>query len=328
MPSSSPGQGNRQTDLPSDSSGLFVRSSRSMGPGSAVNQSRRGDVNSENINTPRSRRRIFMDESGRVVREMPQDPSDAPTFSNIDPTTSDAQALGGTSTLCIWGTNVSMSDTMNSMKDFLRNFTRKYRMWLDGATEADTDEDPEANTKEYVQMMSTMLQLGTEVLNLDLRNLKAYPPTRKLWQQLIDYPSDVIPVIDQSVKDIMYELAETEMASQRQSQRTTQTQTSQRTRITSSEPPVPSSDRAEPEEEAPAAEESADVDFRVEVAKRAYKIRPFNMDQAVNMRELNPAGGSSKSFARDQRLIIHRCRQNHCYQGISHPNITHHPGYV
>jgi len=281
-----------QTDLRSDSSGLFVRSSRSLGPGSAVNNSRRGDINSDNLNTPRARRRIFMDESGRIVRDVPPDDAEAPSFSNLDPTTSDAQAMGGNSTLCIWGTNVSINDTLSTFKDFLRNYTKKYRMWGDGMTEEETQADEDSNTKEYIEMMQNMLTLGVTSLNLDFRNLKAYPPTKKLWQQAQDYPQDIVTLMDQGIKDVMYEIAEAEMARQRQSQSSTGAGAgSHRSRTTSSEPPVPNSDRSEPEPATPRPDqESNEVDLCQEVQKRSYRVRPFGLDATINMRDLNPSG--------------------------------------
>ncbi|PBP19455.1 cell division control protein 54 [Diplocarpon rosae] len=276
------------SDLRSDSSGLFVRN-RSAGPGSSVNISRRGDIASDNINTPRARRRIFMDESGRVLRDIPADGSEAPSFSNMDPTTSDAQAMGGSSTLCIWGTNVSINDTLSVFKEFLRNFTKKYRMWSDGLSEEETGEDPDAETKEYVQMMQNMLTLGVTSLNLDFRNLKAYPPTKKLWQQAQDYPQDIVTLMDQGIKDVMYELAETEMAKNRQSQ-SSQGHASLRSRNMSSEPPVPSSDRDEPEPQTPRTDQDVnEIDLCQEVQKRSYRVRPFGLDETINMRELNPS---------------------------------------
>jgi DNA replication licensing factor MCM4 len=294
-PSSSPGGGfaTRQqsvlSDLRSESSGLFVRSGRSLGPGSAVNNSKRGDINSDNINTPRSRRRIFMDENGRVIRDVAAEASEAPTFSNMDPTTSDAQAMGGTSTLCIWGTNVSINDTLSVFKDFLRNFTKKYRMWGDGMSEEETNADEDSNMKEYVEMMQNMLTLGITSLNLDFGNLKAYPPTKKLWQQAQDYPQDIVTLMDQGIKDVMYELAEAQMNRQRQSQSSSR-QPSQRSRIMSSEPPVPSSDRDEPEAATPRGQDSNEVDLCQEVQKRSYRVRPFGLDSTINMRDLNPSG--------------------------------------
>ncbi len=265
-----------------------MRSSRGANnAGSALNNSRRGDIGSDNINTPHARRRIFMDESGRVVREIP---SDAPTFSNLDPTTSDAQAMDPSKNLAIWGTNVAVLDTMATFRDFLRNFTKKYRMWKDGMTEEETRADPDSDTKEYVQMMQNMLTLGVTSLNLDFRNMKAYPPTHKLWQQAQDYPQDIITMMDQCIKDVMFELAEAEMARQRQSQQSQSSVPSARTRIMSSEPPVPSSDRSESDAPTPRPEEPNEIDWCAEVQKRSYKVRPFGLDETVNMRELDPKG--------------------------------------
>jgi DNA replication licensing factor MCM4 len=229
-----------------------------------------------------------MDENGRVVREVA---SEAPTFSNLDPTTSDAQAMGGNSTLCIWGTNVSINDTLATFKDFLRNYTKKYRMWADGMSEEETNTDPDSETKEYAQTMQNMLTLGVTSLNLDFRNMKAYPPTKKLWQQAQDYPQDIVTLMDQAIKDVMYEIAEAEMGKQRQSQSSAGGQGFQRSRVMSSEPPVPSSDRDEPV--STAREQTMDpneIDWCQEVQKRAYRVRPFGMDTTVNMRDLNPSG--------------------------------------
>ncbi|KAI9645520.1 MCM DNA helicase complex subunit [Ciborinia camelliae] len=289
--SSSPGRAyanDPQTNIPSDSSGLFVRSSRSQGPGSAVNNSRRGDITSDNLNTPRARRRIFMDESGRIVRDVPPEDAEAPSFSNLDPTTSDAQAMGGNSTLCIWGTNVSINDTLSTFKDFLRNYTKKYRMWGEGMSEEDTQADPDSNSTEYLEMMQNMLTLGITSLNLDFRNLKAYPPTKKLWQQAQDYPQDIVTLMDQGIKDVMYEIAENQMAIQRQSQ-SSAGQTSGRSRIQSSEPPVPSSERSEADAATPRGQDSNEVDLCAEVQKRSYRVRPFGLDNTINMRDLNPS---------------------------------------
>lgn len=288
MSSSSPNRSRQPSALPdlrSDSSALFVRSSE---PGSALNRSRRGDINSDNINTPRARRRIFTDENGRVTRDIPADDSEAPTYSNMDPTTSDANVLGGNSSMCIWGTNVSIHDTLATFKDFLRNYTKKYRMWADGLTVEETDAEEDATTKEYIEMMKNMLTLGITSLNLDFRNLKAYPPTMKLWQQAQDYPQDVVTLMDQGIKDIMYEIAEQEMSKQRQSQ-SSAGHPSQRSRVLSSEPPVPSSEGGEPEVQTP-REQETEVDLCQEVQKRAYRVRPFGLDTTVNMRELNPSG--------------------------------------
>lgn len=270
---------------------MFVRSTFSNDPqSSARNNSRRGDIHSDlNGITPRSRRRIFLDENGRVVRDDPGEPSDTPSFSNIDPTTSDAQAMGGGSTRVIWGTNVSIQDSMSTFKSFLRNFTRKYRMWADGMSEADTQADESSNTKEYVEIMQNMLNLGITGLNLDVRNLKAYPATLKLWHQVQAYPQEIIPLMDQTIKDLMVELAEQEMTKQRASQSQSSLGQSQRSQIPSSDPMVPSSERSEQTPQ-PQQQNPKIVDLVLEVSTKVYKVRPFGIDNTINLRDLNPSG--------------------------------------
>ena len=210
--------------MPTSSSGLFVRSSRSAAPGtSGLNNSRRGDIHSDIFgSTPSRRRRLFVDENGNPVQA-----SDPATFSNVDPNTSEADAIGGSSSRIIWGTTISISDTMSKFKDFLHNFQVKYRMWADGATEEQTDEmDSGGNKREYVEMLQNMRQLGLQNFHLDVRNLKAYPPTVKLFHQLHSYPHEVIPLMDQCVKDIIVDQAEEEMNRLRTEQRTNRTDTS------------------------------------------------------------------------------------------------------
>lgn len=217
--------------------------------------------------------------------------SDA-TFSNAHPDTSEADALGGSSTRIIWGTNISIQDAMSSFKNFLYNYARKYRLWTDGATEDETRAmGSYADEKEYITMLNNMRQLGVTGLNLDLRNLKAYPTTLKLWHQVQAYPQEIIPIMDQSVKDVTIDLAQKEMQSLR-TQRATQRQ-APRDRDSSSAPPPPSSDVGNDADR----NVQADVPNLVaEVEGRSFKVLPFGMDKAINMRELDPKGKSLQSL--------------------------------
>ncbi|KAG8427215.1 MCM DNA helicase complex subunit [Metarhizium acridum] len=127
-PSSSPGRSlGLRSELRSESSGLFVGSER--GSSAAY---RRGDINSDALRTPRAPRRIILDDTGRVVQEGQTPGSDAASFANRDPNTSEADVLGGQGQSLIWGTTVSIDDTFAAFKDFLRHFTQKYRMYRDG----------------------------------------------------------------------------------------------------------------------------------------------------------------------------------------------------
>ncbi|KAF2478320.1 MCM-domain-containing protein [Lindgomyces ingoldianus] len=283
--SSSPGRAHHayNTDIRSSSSALFVR-----GPSDTAARNRRSDINSDVIGLGPSsgsrRRRLFVDENGMAVH----DASDAATFSNLNPDTSDADVLGGGSSRVIWGTNVSLVDSMNAMKDFLFNFQRKYRMIQDEELEEGVNlpADHPGMAKEYVDMMKTMLELGVTPLNLDARNLKAYPPTRKLWHQLQAFPNEIIPLMDVAVKDVMIELAEKRMGELRMQQQQGPHSTLSRARDSSSLPPMLSSEAGTP---GPTPQPVPDMpDLVKEVDQKTYRVRPFGLDQTINLRELNP----------------------------------------
>ena len=159
-------------------------------------------------------------------------------------------------------------------------------MWADGATEEETrDPSSGGNEREYVEMMKTMLALGLTGLNLDVRNLKSYPTTNKLWHQVQAYPHEIIPIMDQTIKDLMIELAEKETAKQRV-ERQQMPQSAPSLRHPSSMPPVPSSDL--PSSAPDAANQVPDLVQEVET--KTYKVKPFGLDGSINMRELNPNG--------------------------------------
>lgn len=230
---------------------------------------------------------MFVDENGLPVAD-PAPSSDAATFSNLDPNTSEADAMGGSSTRTIWGTNIALQDTIAKFKDFLLGYQKKYRMWADGATEEETS-DPSSggNEREYVDMLNNMLYLGVTGLNLDVRNLKAYPSTVKLWHQLQAYPHEIIPIMDQTIKDLMIDIAEKEMAKLRNEKRQAQ-QGRTRVRQGSSMPAMPSS---EANGHSDGVIYQDDVpDMVQEVETRVYKVKPFGLDNSINMRDLNPNG--------------------------------------
>ncbi|KAF5719649.1 minichromosome maintenance 4 (cell division control 54) [Fusarium mundagurra] len=284
-PSSSPGRSLRQqSELRSESSGLFLGSQ--LGTPAPH---RRGDINSDATRTPRASRRVILDDAGRVVREGPADGSDAASFANRDPNTSEADVLGGQGQSLIWGTTVSIDDTFASFKEFLRNFTQKYRMYRDGASDEDVQNAPDAESKPYWEALENMLLLGTTRLYLDISDLNLYPPTRKLWHQIQAYPQEIVPVMDQSVHDMMVEIARAETLRNRQSQSSAGHQASQQS-TQSSEPVFPSSDRPE---EAPTPRTHPDqqqqASLEDQVASSIYVVRPFGLDKTTNLRDLNPS---------------------------------------
>lgn len=188
-----------------------------------------------------------------------------------EPPTSDAGNLGYSNNLsaaaepddepdeirAIWGTTVSLADTMRLFKDFLRGFKPKYRTAHDrdlGLPTRAYASPEEGEVSLYEMYLRRMRTTGETNLNLDAVNLLAYPPSRKLHSQLIKYPQEVVPAMDQSLKDMMLETAEMD----------------QQARL----------------------EGMVGNDGQLEIAEilgKVYKVRPFGLD-AVNMRDLNPTG--------------------------------------
>lgn len=153
----------------------------------------RSDIN-ETYSSPR--RRLFV-ESDNLSQE--QRGSNAENFSFEG--RSDATIENDEPVRVIWGTNVSINDCSNAFRDFLMSFKVKYRKIMD-----DDSVEPEDNELYYVNQMNVIRDLGLVNLNLDAKNLLAYPTTKKLYYQLINYPQEVIPIMDQTFKDCMVSL--------------------------------------------------------------------------------------------------------------------------
>lgn len=215
---------------------------------------------------------------GRVAHDVPV--SDAATFSNINPGTSDADALGGQSQSLIWGTTISIDDSFVAFKDFLRNFKLQYRLVHEGESD-EIANAPENQRKIYLETLEAMLALGSKKLLLNIQDLKAYPPTQKLWHQIQAYPQETVPIMDQCVGDLMMELARVEASKQRES-------ASAPTLSQSSEPMIPSSDRPE-QGSTPRPTQQRGNTIEDQVADTIYMVRPYGLDKTTNLRELNPS---------------------------------------
>lgn len=313
--SSSPARGLGRSDIRSDirsdalstSSGLFVS------PSGGRRGPRRSDLHSSGLNsTPARRNRLFVGPNGMPAGD--NAPRSDATFSNINPGTSEAEAMAGNSTRVIWGTNVSIHDSMSAFKNFLYNFATKYRLWADGASEAEVRIMGDAAEKrEYITMMNDMRRLGLTTFNLDCKNLKAYPLTKKLWHQLLAYPQEIVPLMDQAVKDVMVDLALKEMDVLRSEiQRGGQSRDRRGQSILTSDGVGP----------------AADVpDLVQEVESVNYKVLPFGLDQTINMRDLDPAGECCEAlpFFLDCRSLTN-CRHGQAgqHQGFGHSYHSYH----
>lgn len=262
------------------------------------------------MHTPRAApRRIILDDAGHVLSDGAAG-SEAGSFVTNNPGTSEAQALGGLSQSLIWGTTVSIDDTFASFKDFLRNFTKKYRMWLDGKSEAETEGLPDAESKPYLETMQNMLLLGSTRLYVDIRDLKAYPRTNKLWYQAQAYPQEIVPIMDQSVHDLMSELAHAEVSRQKAAAAAISQSSAgagasggcgrAQSVSQSSDLNFPSSEGGEeppatPRASQQRAQSQAAQTLEDDVSKTVYIVRPFGLDKSTNLRDLNPSGKTAPS---------------------------------
>ncbi|KAL0570649.1 MCM DNA helicase complex subunit [Marasmius crinis-equi] len=110
----------------------------------------------------------------------------------------------------IWGTMINLNDITRMFKQFIQGFKPKYRVAYEREQGRPTrayslDESEELLYETYLRRMR---QTGEKNLNVDVVNIYAYPPTRKLHSHLTKYPEEVIAMMDMVLKDMMLEIAE------------------------------------------------------------------------------------------------------------------------
>ncbi|KAI8059175.1 MCM2/3/5 family-domain-containing protein [Gongronella butleri] len=131
----------------------------------------------------------------------------------------------------IWGTTINIQESMASFRNFLNNFCVVDRKRKFNETDiADEDTRPF-----YPQLLAHIRDTNASGINLDCRNLIAYSDTHKLYDQLIKYPQEIIPLMDFTITQFYQSLFE-------------------------------------------------DADLQ----GQQFKIRPFNLKESVNMRDLDP----------------------------------------
>jgi DNA replication licensing factor MCM4 len=165
---------------------------------------------------------------------------------------------------------------MKLFRDFLKGFKPKYRVAYDrdlGLRTRAFATPEEGEVALYETYLRRMRQTGDTNLNLDMGNLLAYPPCRKLHGQLVKYPQEVVPAMDQVLKDLMLETADMDQHTGLDGMQGNQ----------------------------------GDAEI-ADIMGKIYKVRPFGM-ATVNMRELNPTGVSNSALVIDNftdNIIRHR----------------------
>ena len=255
-------------------SDLFSSSSTGLGSSQRQRLHSRGDIHSSDFLSSPMKRRFFTEGSGAgpsssglegVLTSSSGLPSSASSSAlpssdagNSNSLTSGANLPQSTATntstshapdepvRVIWGTNVSIQECSDNFRTFLMSFKMKYRKKMD-----DTLEDPDEDEKlYYTDMLNMMKETNATNLNLDCRNLLAYSSTKKLYYQLINYPQEVVPIMDQTIKDCLDSLVL---------------------------------------DNAPNNESNNERDSIVDqIESNIYKVRPYNLENNKGLRELNP----------------------------------------
>ncbi|QRV84921.1 hypothetical protein RhiJN_12937 [Ceratobasidium sp. AG-Ba] len=139
----------------------------------------------------------------------PSSSAGAPTPSN--PTLS-AQALPSaddTVERLAWGSTITHNEVFHAFSDFLRNYKAKYRAVFDRERRVPTRaiaRPADGERLVYQGYLQKMLITDQYQLNLDLVDLQAYAPTKKLHNALVKFPQEVVPMLDQCLADAMDEL--------------------------------------------------------------------------------------------------------------------------
>ncbi|KAJ2232955.1 MCM DNA helicase complex subunit [Coemansia sp. RSA 485] len=102
----------------------------------------------------------------------------------------------------IWGTIVHVRDVMSTFKDFMQHFTAGHRP---PASSTDGLSAVEMSEPVYPQLLRRMHEAEVFQLNLDAQNLLAYAPAQRLYKQLVNYPEEVIPIMDYVLTELFME---------------------------------------------------------------------------------------------------------------------------
>ncbi|WWC72768.1 uncharacterized protein I206_106732 [Kwoniella pini CBS 10737] len=228
--------------------------------------------------------------------------SSAPTLSAIAPSQDGVYGIGtgggggeegedeGGIVKFIWGTTISLQQSMNMFRDFLRGFKIKYRTIYNSEINKNIMENggivppsqplyDNSLTKGEVLLYENYLKklqlTGETNLNLDSLNLLSFPPTKKLYYQLMNFPQEVIPIMDQVLRDTMIEFSEEEFEL---------------------------AQRKYTEGELDKLELDLLQDELNQIQGKVYKVRPFGGERSVNMRDLNP--GDTDKLVSVKGLVI------------------------
>lgn len=91
----------------------------------------------------------------------------------------------------IWGTNINVPDTMSRFKRFICEFKIEYE-------DDDSDDDmmDDETVPYYIKRLNEIKISQVMNLNVDCKHLWEFPDTQKLYFQLVNYPQEIVPIMD------------------------------------------------------------------------------------------------------------------------------------
>ncbi|CAG8645429.1 13554_t:CDS:10 [Cetraspora pellucida] len=199
-----------------------VRQLDSIGNSHNLNSSPATVTSINSLNGSASRRRLVFIRRSAAINENPehlaQDPSSDPLrvlLDEEDGITSTSGTVGSirtsryqrgdihpTTRLPLDGDNENgnldelparekIKEVKKSFEDFLLNFKLQYRKEKEQVRVTDMDRE-----FFYQYYMQKIKQTEIYKMNLDMQNLLAYDPSRRLYFQLMNYPQEVLPIFD------------------------------------------------------------------------------------------------------------------------------------
>lgn len=95
----------------------------------------------------------------------------------------------------VWGTNISVSESMQLFRMFLHQFE------MPDATSASSIPQRLPQEAHYLQVLRELALTQSPVFNLDTQHLLQYRPSRKVYNQLVLFPQVLIRILDMVVQE-------------------------------------------------------------------------------------------------------------------------------
>ncbi|EIE86614.1 hypothetical protein RO3G_11325 [Rhizopus delemar RA 99-880] len=115
-------------------------------------------------------------------------------FATLDPDMEETDPSLGAR--LIWGTTVNIQEAIGRFRNFLSHFTLAHRKEQTGEAMSADDHSPF-----YPMYLAHLFNTKSTNVNLNCKNLLAYPETRGLYEQLVKYPQEIIPLMDHTVTE-------------------------------------------------------------------------------------------------------------------------------